>query len=444
MTRVPDQRWRGRPVLSACLRFIVFVGPIGAAVLTSALVAHALPRAAGRWALVVRVAITIAGSTVVLVVIDRLARRLLPLAVLLRLSLAFPGEAPSRITVARSAGNLRELEERVRIARTVGFVDEPARTAEMILSLVAAVEAHDKATRGHSERVRVYTDLLGEQLKLHPSDRDRLRWSALLHDVGKLEVPRKVLNKPGPLSAREMDVVRRHPGEGARHTRPLHTWLGEWAAAIEEHHERWDGRGYPKGLAGTSITLGGRIVCVADSYETMTAARPYHKPKNATQARQELVRCAGTQFDPTIVRAFLGVSVGRLRWASGPLSWLAQSPFLRGLEGVAGAAGRVATGAAAAGGVLAVAVAPTAPAAPAVAAAPARAQRSRPSAGTPVSPTPTPSIPGVTPSPTQTPITLRSPPPTTISRFPSPSPSPSPTKSPGWLSSQFDQTSTPS
>lgn len=321
----------------------VFAAPVGIAAVASVLVARGLHRADGVPSLLVRWTIALVVFAVVLAVSDRLARRLLPLAVLLRLSLRFPDRAPSRLSVARAAANLRELEERVRIARTTLFEDDPGRAAEMTLSLVAAVEAHDRATSGHSERVRLYTDLVGEQLNLYPADRDRLRWAALIHDVGKLEVPTSVLNKPGPLDTRELEVVRKHPEDGARLTRPLHGWLGEWAAAISEHHERFDGRGYPNGLRGPEISLGARIVAVADCYETMTAARPYHRPKTAAQARQELVRCADTQFDPAVVSAFLQVPARKLRQANGPAALLAQMPVLRGLERVANVTRRIAS-----------------------------------------------------------------------------------------------------
>jgi putative nucleotidyltransferase with HDIG domain len=228
----------------------------------------------------------------------------------------------------------------------------------MILSLVAAVEAHDRATRGHSERVRIYSDLIAEQMKLYPEDRDRLRWAAMVHDVGKLEVPTSVLNKAGPLDPAELEIVRRHPEDGARMTAPLHEWLGEWANAIIEHHERFDGRGYPGGRGGSAISLGARIVAVADVYETMTATRPYHRPKVPLAAREELSRCSGSQFDPAVVNAFLQVSVRRLRLASGPVAWLAQTPVLRGLRGFATAARRTASAATITVGAVVMSIAP--------------------------------------------------------------------------------------
>jgi HD-GYP domain-containing protein (c-di-GMP phosphodiesterase class II) len=357
MARIPNDRWRSRPLLSAGLRLFVFVAPIVSAALASAMTARAVNGSTVVGPLALRWAIVIVGSTTVLILVDRFARRLLPLTVLLRLDLAFPGRAPSRVSVARAAANLPELEERVRIARTTGFDDDPSSAAEMILSLVAAVEAHDRATRGHAERVRVYTDLLADELKLYPADRDRLRWAALLHDVGKLEVPVSVLNKPGPLDPRELEIVRRHPEDGARLTLPLHAWLGEWAAAIGEHHERFDGRGYPRGAAGSEISLGARAIAVADCYETMTAARPYHQPKSPAEARRELVRCSGTQFDPTIVHAFLEVPLRRLRLVTGPASLVAHTPVLRALERVGAMVGRVASAAAVAGGALVVSIA---------------------------------------------------------------------------------------
>ncbi len=434
-----EQRWRGRPVASACLRFFVFAAPIGASVATASVIAPRLH--ATRWYhLVGNVLLVFAVSTAALALTDRLARRLLPLAVLLRLSLAFPNEAPSRIALARRAVSTRDLEARVEEARREGVTDEPARTAEQILSLIAAVEAHDRATRGHSERVRIYTDLLAEQLRLADHDRDRLRWSALLHDVGKLRVPAKVLNKPSKLNKREWALVQRHPDEGARLAQPLRPWLASWAPAIEEHHERFDGQGYPRGLAGTGISYGGRIVAVADSYETMTASRPYMRARTAAKARAELVACSGTHFDPQIVRAFLEISVRRLALASGPLSWLAQMPFFRGLESAASVAGQVA-GRAVAGGVVAIAVSPVTAAAPHVATAADTVRATTVSTPSPaassVDKDDQKAVDSPTPSPSPRPTTV-------IDPKPSPRPTPSPSESPGklnqwWLDQQKSQ-----
>ncbi|MGH2656690.1 MAG: HD-GYP domain-containing protein, partial [Actinomycetota bacterium] len=194
--------------------------------------------------------------------------------------------------------------------------------------LVATLNAHDRQTRGHSERVRVLTDLLAAAMKLPRADRDRLRWAALLHDIGKLEVSTEILNKPGKPEPHEWDALKRHPEAGARLAGPLLPWLGEWGSAISEHHERFDGEGYPTGRSGMGISRGGRILAVCDSFETMTASRSYKKPMGIAAARRELTRCAGGQFDPDVVRTFIAVSLGRLWWKVGPVSWAAQLPFI--------------------------------------------------------------------------------------------------------------------
>ena len=153
-------------------------------------------------------------------------------------------------------------------------------------------------------------------------ERDRLRWASLLHDIGKLEVGAKILNKDGPLSSDEWTVMHQHPEIGARVTAPLQEWLGEWIHAVDQHHENYDGTGYPHGLSADEISIGARIVAVADAFEVMTALRSYKRPMDAAAARQELARCSGAQFDPVVVRVFLNLSLGRIAWLVGPIAWL--------------------------------------------------------------------------------------------------------------------------
>ncbi len=227
--------------------------------------------------------------------------------------------------------------------------------SEAALVLVAALGAHDRRTRGHSERVRTLADLLAKEAGLSDEERDKLRWGALLHDIGKLAVPGAILNKPDRPNEEEWATLQRHPEEGEHLVEPLVTWLGPWAGAVGHHHEKWDGSGYPHGLAGEDISLGGRILAIADAYEVMTATRAYKVPMSAAAAREELVASSGTHFDPALVRAFMGISLGALWWTTGVAALLAQIPLL-GRVGAAPGLARIRSGLS--GGATAVATVP--------------------------------------------------------------------------------------
>jgi len=332
------------------VRVVARLLPLVASVAATSVLARLIPRPAGLGpALTWWVAIAVA-AIVVLLVVDRLARRLLPLAAMFQLSLAFPDETPSRLSVALRAGSTTTLERRLQEFKSGEVAVEPAQAATTILSLAASLSAHDRRTRGHSERVRALAEVLGQELHLSDRDLEQLRWAALLHDIGKLRVARKVLNKPGAPDEAEWRQLRRHPVEGERLVEPLRHWLGPWADAVRDHHERWDGTGYPDGLAGEEISYAGRMVAVADAFETITATRPYKRPMNPDAARAELARSAGTHFDPAMVRAFLGISVRKLRLIMGPLSWLGALPFTGALTEV-GVRTSLAGGQLAAGGI---------------------------------------------------------------------------------------------
>ena len=320
--------WRRRSALSRLLRVAIYATPIAAGILTSLILSRLLPRPRGVAEIVFWYVFISAAMLAVVLTIERAARRLLPLAALLNLSLIFPDKAPKRFAVARRVGRPQDLRRQLQEARDNEVAGAEVTSMETVLELAAALSVHDKQTRGHSERVRVFTDLIAEEMALSGDDRARLRWASLLHDVGKLLVPGEVLRKPSALDDEEWKAIRRHPDEGARLIAPLRPWLGVWAAAVEHHHERWDGKGYPRGLAGEKISLGGRIVGLADSFETMTAVRPYRRAMSVAAAREELVRCSGEQFDPAVVRAFLNVSVGRLWRVVGVSAWIAQLPML--------------------------------------------------------------------------------------------------------------------
>ena len=315
---------------------------VGGAVLVSRVVPS--PASPASWAL--WLVLLIVGMGIPFLIFARLAQRLLPLSVLLELSMLFPDEAPSRLAVARKAGRTRDLKRKLEELRAFDPEGDATKAAAGVLELIAYLGTHDRRTRGHSERVRVLTDMLADEVGLAPAERDRLRWAALLHDLGKLTVDPELLNKPGRPDETEWAVLRRHPVEGARIAEPLWTWLGPWIGAIQHHHERFDGSGYPFGLAGQQISLGGRIVAVSDSYEVMTAARAYKKPMSVGAARRELVRSSGSHFDPAIVRAFLTISTHRLLMAAGLVALVAQLPVLGGLwsKGVTARLGRTGAG----------------------------------------------------------------------------------------------------
>jgi hypothetical protein len=316
-------------VIAAALRTFIIGVPVAMGYLATSICLQLLKAqiATSRWWLLPAAAV----SVVVCVGVERLTRRLLPLAALLKLSMLFPDRAPSRFKVARRALSVSSLSEQAGTART----KDAGASAEHALALITALTAHDRRTRGHSERVRLFTELLGEQLRLPRDARDKLRWASLLHDIGKLEVAVQILNKPAKLNASEWEVVAAHPVAGEQLLGPLVNWLGEWGGAVRQHHEKFDGTGYPDGAAGVDICRAARIVSIADSYEVMTAHRAYKKPMATVAARAELTRCAGTQFDPALVRAFLAISLPRLLWAMGPASLLMNLPLLRALADTA-------------------------------------------------------------------------------------------------------------
>jgi HD domain-containing protein len=354
-----ENRWRPRPVVSWSIRIAVFIVPVAVGFATSLLISRALPRPRDVTTEVMWWALLVASVLTVVFVATAACRRFLPLAALLDLSLLFPDKAPSRFALARLTGGSKQLAEQLQALRDDEDIAASAqvRHAEQILSLVASLSVHDARTRGHSERVRVYTDMLSEQLGLPEEDRDRLRWASMLHDIGKLIVPTELLNKPGELDEHEWETVHRHPIEGARILAPLRPWLGEWTDAAEHHHEWWDGTGYPRGLKHEEISRAGRIVAVADAYETMTSARRYQKTLTPVAAKRELVASSGTQFDPRIVRAFLEISVGRLWRAVGLEALIAEIPLLAPVVWLTGRAAGWSAPAAATAGTLAVLVA---------------------------------------------------------------------------------------
>ena len=171
-------------------------------------------------------------------------------------------------------------------------------------SLVITIEARDPYTRHHSERVTDYSLQIAEVMNLSEEDKDVIRFGGYLHDIGKIGVRDTVLLKPGRLSGEEIEEIRQHTVIGDNIMEPL-TFFQKEKPLIRNHHERFDGKGYPDGIGGLQIPLIVRILAVADSYDAMTSSRPYRTARSYEYAIQEMKSCSHTQFDAEVVRAFL-------------------------------------------------------------------------------------------------------------------------------------------
>ncbi|MEU8568451.1 HD-GYP domain-containing protein [Streptomyces pathocidini] len=189
---------------------------------------------------------------------------------------------------------------------------ERAAHQATIRALVQAVDIKDRYTRGHSERVGRASVMIARELGMDEHRQEVLRFAGILHDVGKLGVPTRLLRKDGPLTPEERRIIELHPEYGHEMVRGI-GFLGEARAAILHHHERMDGRGYPYGLAGARIPEYARVVAVADAFDAMTSTRSYRRARPVDTAVAELRRCAGAQFDPRMVRA-LARAIDRHGW----------------------------------------------------------------------------------------------------------------------------------
>jgi putative two-component system response regulator len=207
------------------------------------------------------------------------------------------------LVVDRTA-NLREETERLR-----SEVFELSLSFRSTLSvLTAAIESRDVNSPGHTERVVAYALRLGRQLGFDEAQLSALEHGALLHDVGMVQVPDHVLRKPGALTDEEREAMRMHPRHGAALVRQI-GMLAVAAPVVEQHHERWDGAGYPRGLAGEEIDVKARVFAVADCIDAVTGGRAYAPARGFSKVADELLRCKGTQFDPAVVDAFFEVAV---------------------------------------------------------------------------------------------------------------------------------------
>lgn len=177
---------------------------------------------------------------------------------------------------------------------------------KLIRVMVNALDAKSPWTRGHSERVARYAEKIAREMNLDEDETKEIRLAGLLHDIGKIGTYDYLLEKPGPLTPEEYEMVKQHPQKGVEILKDIKQ-LSEILPLIKYHHERIDGKGYPSGLKGDSIPLGARILHVADSFDSMTSDRPYRKAPGREYAISELEKYKGIQFDPHVVDAFLNI-----------------------------------------------------------------------------------------------------------------------------------------
>jgi ribonuclease P protein subunit RPR2 len=198
------------------------------------------------------------------------------------------------------------------------FKEERARAHELrrsymltVRALAGAVEARDAYTGRHAERVAAYGLQIASAAGMQLGDEPQIEFGFLLHDAGKVAVPDAILFKPGPLTPAERAIVEQHPLTGWKIVRDIE-FLGAARDVIRSHHERWDGMGYPDGLAGTEIPLSARVFAVADTLDALTTTRPYRRASSFARARAIITRDSGTHFDPEIIAAYESLPDSRL------------------------------------------------------------------------------------------------------------------------------------
>ena len=203
-------------------------------------------------------------------------------------------------------------ESAIYLENAILFADVQGLMMGLLHSLTSAVDAKDPYTCGHSERVALISRMIARNAGLPETLCERIYMAGLLHDVGKIGVPEAVLQKAGKLDNDEFALMKKHPEIGARILRDVKQ-IEDVIPGVLHHHERYDGKGYPTGLAGEQIPLMGRIICLADSFDAMTSSRTYRKALPLEVALTEIRRCAGTQFDPQLTDAFLEIGLEKLR-----------------------------------------------------------------------------------------------------------------------------------
>jgi putative nucleotidyltransferase with HDIG domain len=231
-------------------------------------------------------------------------------------SMALQGRLESDFPSVGGDREIQQIEEAFRHLVVTLEESQKARErsyVEALGAVVAASDARDHEVAGHSFRVSHYAVALAREIGLRGEELKAIEWGSLLHDIGKLVVPDEILRKVGPLTDEEWLIMRQHPSWGFEMLSDVRFIQDEARQIIWSHHERWDGEGYPRGLAGQQIPIAARIFAVVDTYDAITSDRPYRRARPHQYALSELERVAGYQLDPEVVRAFRRVPETELR-----------------------------------------------------------------------------------------------------------------------------------
>lgn len=229
----------------------------------------------------------------------------------------FPDKAQSDVELVKSADDAlyrAKFFNKNRVENYTSVLDElkdniDERDGELVTSiktLISVINAKDRYTYGHSERVVFYSRLLGERLGLSEEEKRTLIYSAYMHDIGKINISKDILIKKMPLTSEEWNILKEHPQNGVEIIKPVKS-LRDIAPIILHHHEKYDGTGYPCGLKGEEIPYLARILTVVDCFDAMTSNRPYNKRKTYSQGIEEIKACSGIQFDPDIAKVFIEI-----------------------------------------------------------------------------------------------------------------------------------------
>jgi putative nucleotidyltransferase with HDIG domain len=265
--------------------------------------------------LVIALAAGALSSIAAWLVVRRLTQPLRQLAETMS-SMAQSGELQKDFTSAGGSSEVILIEDTFRSLVVSLEESRQARErsyVEAVGAVVTAADARDHETAGHSFRVALYAVALAKGMGIRGEELKALEWGALLHDVGKMVVPDEILRKTGPLTEEEWLIMKQHPGWGYEMLAEVRFLQPAAIDVVYSHHERWDGQGYPRGLAGEQIPLMARIFAVVDTYDALTSDRPYRRACSHQQALTELRRVAGQQLDPQATEMFCELSEVELR-----------------------------------------------------------------------------------------------------------------------------------